>query len=456
MALTASGLAAAMRGAGMAAAVNAAAPSIIDSYTLVMLFCAFGKMCPRFFDPKVSAATAHVMASLENLVAGMPPVIRVLRALVDAAGPTRMEHFFSAVCVAGAIVETLVGLLVVTGPAWLQAVVMFSMHGMFALTAFDFSAVASALFPIWGIGNPGGVSLWLSWILNPVSRMLMPILLLMVLYHPGGTYEKLYILRLCSHMLYIISCPLLYLGCIPPGAFFVGWGSDEQASAWTMTRAELGDVGGFAVFIAACAAQGVAMLNGFGPFIGLQTLGTYAVLYSNIVVERFHDEDSNHLLSPLFRRLGLPIAAIQDLVTVESTNAPQVARVLVLAPIAPFDVFANLVKHPGWERAGKCHWSSPVTPYIYTSVPGRKHPITDKEVIQVMPYHIPYFAFRCMISTIPSDQDFFVTYEHKGKRHHIERENNKTSVEDTRLLEKPNVYQRKVLKYRPMPVDFVF
>ena len=43
----------------LARAINVAAPSIIEAYALLMLFTAFGKLNPRFFDAKVNAADTH-------------------------------------------------------------------------------------------------------------------------------------------------------------------------------------------------------------------------------------------------------------------------------------------------------------------------------------------------------------------------------------------------------------
>ena len=95
-------------------------------------------------------------------------------------------------------------------------------------------------------------------------------------------------------------------------------------------------------------------------------------------------------------------------------------------------------------------------PYTYLSVPGRKEPIGDKETVQRLPYVIPYFGFRCMVSTIPAMQDFFVVYEHKGERQRAERRKGQTISNDPMLLVTPNVYQRKVMKYRPLPPDLVY
>ena len=51
----------------LARAVNVAAPSIIEAYALLMLFTAFGKLNPRFFDPKVTLLSSLHLFSLVSI-----------------------------------------------------------------------------------------------------------------------------------------------------------------------------------------------------------------------------------------------------------------------------------------------------------------------------------------------------------------------------------------------------
>ena len=144
------------------------------------------------------------------------------------------------------------------------------------------------------------------------------------------------------------------------------------------------------------------------------------MLYSNLIVEREREEDSNHyIVGPLkrvllgfFGKLGMFNRQKEwELVTVIASDVESIRRQLVIAPVAPFKVFAGLVEKKGWERAGCCHWSAPMSPYIYTSVPGRENPITEKDAPNILPYVIPFFQLRCMISQIVSNEkgrDFYV------------------------------------------------
>ena len=94
-------------------------------------------------------------------------------------------------------------------------------------------------------------------------------------------------------------------------------------------------------------------------YVGLQTAGSYAVLYSNLIVEREHDDDSNHyIMSPLKRYIRSMMSRIVfwnwewDLVVVVASDVDSIQRQLVIAPVAPFVVFAGLVEKKGWHRAG--------------------------------------------------------------------------------------------------------
>lgn len=62
------------RGTTLRVAVTAAAPAVLEAYAILMFFAALGKFNSAFFDPQRSAATVHVIGSLE---------VRDMCALVD-------------------------------------------------------------------------------------------------------------------------------------------------------------------------------------------------------------------------------------------------------------------------------------------------------------------------------------------------------------------------------------
>ena len=63
-------------GKSLSVAINAASPAVIEAYALLMFFAALGKFNTAFFDGKRSAATVHVIGSLENLFTMLPDFIR--------------------------------------------------------------------------------------------------------------------------------------------------------------------------------------------------------------------------------------------------------------------------------------------------------------------------------------------------------------------------------------------
>ena len=358
-----------------------------------------------------------------------------------------------------------------------QVVIMYAMHGLFVMTAFDVSIVAAAVFPLWGmVSDPGGVGDWLGAVTTcAAARLIVPSALLLLVFgdlpSPGEATmrrRRLHLLRVVCHAFFVLACPLFCAGPpstwrIPPGVLTLGPGG----GAALLRQAAFGAPGSAMLFAAFAFALAISMVNGIGPFVGIQTAGSYAVLYSNLIVERAEQQDSNHyLLSPaLLRLLGLPIAAMTDLVMVlEVRNAPTIERKLVFAPVAPFDVFSELVQQAGWERAGRCHWSEPVSPYIYTSVPGTRRALTEDDAPVVLPYAIPRFQLRVMISGIVAsepDQSFRVVYRSLGGTDRepriFERRGGETlSGSDPGLTVAPSVYVRKLLKFRPLPVDLQY
>ena len=431
---------AAVRGQGLAVAVNAATMIIMESYAMLMAFAALGKLNSGFFDPMQSAATAHVMASIENAAAGTP-LVQVFRFLVDLAGPTVMYYFFLLTACIGAVVEALVPALMYLDCPRLQARIMFAMHSLFAMTRFDFSSSAAGIMPLFGWATPGGVSSYLGWMLSPWARVVLPGVAGIVVLRRGGwltqtttksvsgppidsmqsggtetrkdedelQVAKVHQLRLVCHFIFILGCPLSYGGStIPPGTFLVGWGSNKQASQWQEVYDNLGTVGGHAMSFAGVICFAICILNCLGPYIGWKTNDSYTVLYSNIIVER--ENFSNHIFNPVLRLLQLPISPMRDLVTVLSSDVAILHGHLVAARIAPAHVFAGLTENPQWRNSGKYWWSSGAAPYIDSSVPGRPRTRTQDAIV-ILPYMLPFFQLRAHISQLVFESpqlDFYV------------------------------------------------
>ena len=426
--LSASCMVAAVAGQSLAVGVNAAVPSCVESYATLIFFAALAKYNTDFIEPRTSACTAHVMASVENLVAGTP-LTRILRKAVDLAGPNAMAWFFFMTAVVGAMTESLVSGLMYTNHPHAQVPIMFAMHLLFAFTRYDFSAVAAGVMPLWGFGNPGAVSHSQLGILStPWARVLVPIILARIVLNGGAgsiieTKEdaactsdakdeadiaKIHQLRFVCHCIYILGCPLTYYSSsIPPGSFLVGMGSTAQSEAFSSTREHLGHFGAAIVSMASFISFVICVLNGFGPFGGWKVAGSYAVLYSNIIVES--EKHANHFLDPLLRSVGLPLAPVRDLVTVLKTNHVSIASQLVSVPIAPFNVFEGLVCEKGWERSGHLYTDTGVA-WVDLSAPGRGR-LYSEDYPHIVPYKMPYFQFRCLVSnnvvSSPMD-DFYV------------------------------------------------
>lgn len=165
------------------------------------------------------------------------------------------------------------------------------------------------------------------------------------------------------------------------------------------------------------------------------------------------------MLAPLLRALGLPLPAVRDLVKVIETDADEVRRQLCEAPIAPDYVFEGLKRKTGWERSGLCHWGADTIQWVDYVVVGRAL-LSNDDWPPVMPYFIAFFSFRCLISRLVAespDRDFYVVFEHGGRRMRFERRGGETlhsGYGDGRLLEQPNLYLRKIVMYVPVPCDF--
>ena len=114
------------------AAIQAASPTVLEIYAINMVFAAIGKMNPAFFDPMISAATAHVMASVENIACSLPRALQAIaRRSVDAAGTRWMHAFFGCCCIGGFAVEAAVPLLMYANAPRTQLAIMAAMHSLF-------------------------------------------------------------------------------------------------------------------------------------------------------------------------------------------------------------------------------------------------------------------------------------------------------------------------------------
>lgn len=90
-----------------------------------------GKFNNSFFVAKRSAATAHVIGSLENIFSMLPsPCAASARWLVNAAGPKGMERFFVFTAWLGAVVESAVWMLMYLDMPQAQVWTMYAMHGI--------------------------------------------------------------------------------------------------------------------------------------------------------------------------------------------------------------------------------------------------------------------------------------------------------------------------------------
>ena len=294
--LSAASIAALATGCSLRAAVVAAAPAVLEAYALLMFWAALGKFNTQFFDPKRSAATVHVIGSIENLFALLPaPFARSARALVNAAGPGGMSAFFVFTAWLGAVVESAVCLLMYLDQPKSQAWTMYAMHGIFAFTAFDFSVASSGVMPLFGLYETGAVTACLGWLITPWARTLVPALLLWVMLTPvaGGVgsdahISKLRQLSFVCRLWFFLSVPVLYIGAhVPHGSFLLGIGTEAREDTYASTREELGAVAYFAVQLAAFITISFSILNGAGPYGGWKVRQQSLISRTTATARRF-------------------------------------------------------------------------------------------------------------------------------------------------------------------------
>ena len=142
----------------------------------------------------MSAATAHVMASIENLACSLPAGLRALaRRGVDAAPRRAVRAFFRACCVAGAATEAAVPLLMYCGRPRAAIAAMGAMHTLFSVTVPPFSVAVSAFVPFFALGMaPGAAGRCLGPILGrPQALLLLGGLLALMLRRGGAPLDKM-------------------------------------------------------------------------------------------------------------------------------------------------------------------------------------------------------------------------------------------------------------------------
>ena len=354
-----------------------------------------------------------------------------------------MDNFFIFTAWLGALVESAVVILMYLNWPIAQVWTMYLMHGLFAFTAFDFSVACSGVLPLFAMGNSAGsLAASLGWITSPAARIMLPCALLYVVVLTQADKKdrathiaKLRQLTFCCRAWYFASVPFLYVGdSVPPGAMLLRIGSWERHVARAETYDALGTWAFAVVQAGAFVTCAMSIVNGSGPYGGWKTAGTYTTLYSNILVER----EANHYMMPLVCAIRMPWCNLMlDLVTVVGSDAPSIAVQLVLAPVSRPVVFADLLARPDWTNAGRCHWA-PAPPTWHTLLEFA-HPETKAQ--PVMPYQIPYFQLRCLISdTLHANPNatFYVEYIHKGSRRRFSVKNGRPHPSsDSRLAESP-------------------
>ena len=462
-----------LQGSSLRVAVSAAAPAVIEAYAVLMFFAALGKFNTSFFDGKRSAATAHVIGSLENIFALLPaPCAQFMSSLVRSAGPNGMMIFFVSTAWLGAIVESAVCLLMYLNYPVTQVWMMYAMHGIFAFTAFDFSVASSGVLPLFGSPVPGAVSKCLGWLSGPLGRIVVPAILIYVMMtpatapaktaktaetngtgpasHAGGHMIKLMTLTMLCRGWYFLSAPVMYIPpYIPPGAMLLRLGTDERLAQEQATVDALGPWGALTVRCGAFVTLAICVMNGLGPYGGWKTAGTFTTLYSNILIER----DANPWLWPLVRAIGMPWCTMMtDLATVIETDAPEIRVRISVAQITRLVVFKDLMEWPEWKLSAFCHWA-PVPPAWHTLL---EYASPELRSTPVIPYEIPWVQLRVLCTDIIAsnpERDFFVEYVYEGKRRRFSRRKGVTHHNsDIRLATRPSLLQR-CCAYRAIPAD---
>ena len=123
----------------------------------------------------------------------------------------------------------------------------------------------------------------------------------------------------------------------------------------------------------------------------------------------------------------------------------------------------GLVQHEGWESAGLCHWDS--VQWVDISAPYRGR-LQVEDYPPIIPYKIPFFQFHCVVSAAIKESpnnDFSIEYSSYDRnrkqnvlKQFIYRNGSPQSGSDERLTQQPNMYLRKIVLYRALPIDFRF
>lgn len=140
---------------------------------------------------------------------------------------------------------------------------------------------------------------------------------------------------------------------------------------------------------------GIAIFNGFSPYLGLKTETSYS-MYSNL---RTEGGVNNHMFMPALRLTGYQ----DDLVEIIATDHPMIQRMSEWYPLG--------------DRTRSRH--------------------------QML---VPYFELRRIVSE--TDSDFYVEYIRNGERHQFARRNG--SGPDVEVARKQNFLLRKLLRFRPV------
>ena len=84
----------------------------------------------------------------------------------------------------------------------------------------------------------------------------------------------------------------------------------------------------------------------------------------------------------------------------------------------------------------------------------------------IIPYKIPFFQFHCVVSAAIKESpnnDFSIEYSSYDRnrkqnvlKQFIYRNGSPQSGSDERLTQQPNMYLRKIVLYRALPIDFRF
>ena len=158
---------------------------------------------------------------------------------------------------------------------------MVCMHGMFALTAYDFSLVAAAVFPLWASMEQGSIASaqYLGWLATPYGRVVVPVLIVAFILKPAKDNDeraklaRLHYFRLYCQVFFLMSSPIILfaksdmLPLMPSGSKLVRISNE---TFWTDESAlsEMGAIGAFAIGVARSLILMLSLINGFGPFVG--------------------------------------------------------------------------------------------------------------------------------------------------------------------------------------------